>query len=377
MQTAVYLKADENRKVQRAAVTQYLSSHPELGEAVFYLEEQGEEDGSLPEFDRLIGGVRSGEIRVVLTYRFSEFGRDELEAGYYAATIFPMLHVRFLAVLDGIDTAQADSRDRLETLLFSRALEVKSKEFSRKQTEFRRLCRETGRVMGNYAAYGYRFSKEKEQLVIDPGTEGYVRMLFAWALSGIPGAEIAKRLTLVGAVSPAEAKGTAQSGWSESSVKQIVYNPVYAGFHVMGKRRQSLSEELAPMNVGRDQWIFFPDAHEPYITMEEYEKLQELQKKRIRAKEAKKPELFTGKVFCAECGRAMQPVSGYFRCRNAKADGGCTNRHVPVGLLKLAAADQLRSFCTWNDEAEFEACAEAHVEAVRVSGNGACVKVDL
>ena len=64
------------------------------------------------------------------------------------------------------------------------------------------------------------------------------------------------------------------SKWTASTVKHILFNPVYAGFHVMGKSRVSKYRGIEASKLPRDKWLYFPDFHEAYISMEDYQKIE-------------------------------------------------------------------------------------------------------
>ena len=53
-----------------------------------------------PEFERMMQDVRTGKIQCIVVKDLSRFGRDYIETGSYLETIFPMLHVRFIAILN-------------------------------------------------------------------------------------------------------------------------------------------------------------------------------------------------------------------------------------------------------------------------------------
>ena len=56
-----------------------------------------------PEFERMMQDVRTGKIQCIVVKDLSRFGRDYIETGSYLETIFPMLHVRFIAINDRYD----------------------------------------------------------------------------------------------------------------------------------------------------------------------------------------------------------------------------------------------------------------------------------
>ena len=65
-----------------------------------------------PGFQRMLKDVYSGRINMVIVKDLSRFGRDYIETGNYIKKKFPMLNVRFLAILDGYDSLTASASDR-------------------------------------------------------------------------------------------------------------------------------------------------------------------------------------------------------------------------------------------------------------------------
>ena len=106
----------------------------------------------------------------------------------------------------------------------------------------------------------------------DKTVEPYVRLVFAWALAGVSRSEIARRMEFM--LAPTSSSKEKSEGeriqWTASTVKAILFNPTYAGFHVMGKSKVSSYRGIKPTRVKRDEWLYFPDFHEAYITMDDY-----------------------------------------------------------------------------------------------------------
>lgn len=319
-----------------------------------------------PEFVRMIEAVKSGKIQCIVVKDLSRFGRDYLETGYYLETIFPLLNVRFIAITDQYDSIRAEDRNSISVPIKNMVNAMYAKDYSRKQEVFREMCKRTGRVMGVNAPYGYRFSHVTGKLEIDEEVEPYVRMVFAWAMSGVKRLEIAKRMELIGAPTPAVHDKWEKNGkhWAAETVKQILYNPCYAGFHVMGKSKLSIYKGISATRTKRSEWLYFPDFHEPYITMEDYEKIENMistikkdmdERLSVRAEVRKQmPDVFRGKVFCADCGRQMNFARGshhrgyddlsflYYRCRYSKKYAKCSNKKFQQNFLKIVVTDQIR-----------------------------------
>ena len=64
-----------------------------------------------PEFKRMICDIEAGRANCVIVKDLSRFGRDYIESGRYIQKIFPKLGVRFIALTDRYDSAQADTSE--------------------------------------------------------------------------------------------------------------------------------------------------------------------------------------------------------------------------------------------------------------------------
>lgn len=361
-------ETDDSIKTQIALVESFIKSKKDLILTDTYVDNGFSGTRfDRPEFVRMMDDVKSGRIRCIVVKDLSRFGRDYLETGYYLENIFPLLNIRFIAITDQYDSNRPGDRNSLSVPIKNMVNAMYAKDYSRKQEAFREMCRKTGRVMGNYKPYGYTFDKDKKRFEIDETVAPYVRMVFAWTLMGVSRLEVAKRMNIVGAQTPGEYElnQPAQGKWKDSTVKHIIYNPVYAGFYVMGKRVSSLYKGIPQMDVDRDKWLLFPNYHEPYITMDEYSTIEDLVKKnkserdeQLKVRETVRQErkdIFKGKVYCGDCGRQMNFVRGchhrgyddisfqYYRCRYNKNFPECNNRKIQQNFLKIAIMDQVKT----------------------------------
>lgn len=57
-----------------------------------------------PEFEHMMEDIRSGKIDTVITKDLSRLGRNYIDSGTYIERIFPLFHVRYIAVNDDFDT---------------------------------------------------------------------------------------------------------------------------------------------------------------------------------------------------------------------------------------------------------------------------------
>ena len=66
-------------------------------------------DFERPGIQRLLSDAQLGKINTVVVKDLSRFGRNYIEVGRYIDYIFPMNHIRFIAINDGVDTADRSS----------------------------------------------------------------------------------------------------------------------------------------------------------------------------------------------------------------------------------------------------------------------------
>ena len=82
-----------------------------------------------PDFSRMIEMVEHNTISTVVVKDLSRLGREYLQTGYYSEIFFPMHDVRFIAINDGVDTANGEN----EFAPFKNLLnEMYAKDISRK-----------------------------------------------------------------------------------------------------------------------------------------------------------------------------------------------------------------------------------------------------
>lgn len=62
-----------------------------------------------PGFMEMMDCVESGEVKCVITKDLSRMGRNYLQVGMFTEITFPKKGVRFIAINDGVDSAQGDN----------------------------------------------------------------------------------------------------------------------------------------------------------------------------------------------------------------------------------------------------------------------------
>ena len=62
-----------------------------------------------PDFQRMIGDIEAKKVNMVITKDLSRLGRDYIMTGHYMERYFPEHRVRYISLLDGIDTGVESS----------------------------------------------------------------------------------------------------------------------------------------------------------------------------------------------------------------------------------------------------------------------------
>ena len=57
-----------------------------------------------PDFKRMIEDIKTGKVNMVITKNLARLGRDYIETGRYIETFFPENEIRYIAILDDVDT---------------------------------------------------------------------------------------------------------------------------------------------------------------------------------------------------------------------------------------------------------------------------------
>ena len=270
-----------------------------------------------PGVQRLIEDAKAKRINLILVKDLSRFGRNYIEIGQYTDYLFPSIGCRFVALNNGVDTESNNgSTDVMCFLnLFN---EFYSRDTSKKVKAVKRACAENGKFMGTYPAYGYkRDNEDKHHLVIDEDTAPIVRRIFSMRATGMGFTGIAAQLNEEGIPSPGmlyyQRRGKADPRrvnhkWAEETVKQLIRNEVYIGNMVQGKTGTVSYKNKKLISKPEDEWIRVEGTHEPIISLDVWDTVQGIDQKRVRKNAASDGirSVFTGLVYCAECGFKMR-----------------------------------------------------------------------
>lgn len=308
-----------------------------------------------PAVQKLLEMANLGKINCIMVKDLSRFGRNSIETGYFIEKVFPLYHIRFIAVSDNFDSAELNGDTGGVDMAFkylinecySRDMSIKSK--SAKLARFKR-----GEYQSVVCPYGYQKS-EDGRMKPDEETADNVRQIFQWAADGLSAGAIARKLSEMKILTPAEYKASKGKNyhdisrtngvWCRSAVLRILEDERYTGMYIMGKKHSAEVGSYKMIRNDESEWIKIPDHHTPIISKELFEQA----KAKIRKFSVnKKPReyLMKGKVFCGCCDHAMNRQNDrWYICRYGEigTDKGCQSARISVKDLERTVFDTIRS----------------------------------
>ena len=328
-----------------------------------------------PEFKRMLSDIKAGRVNCVIVKDLSRFGRDYIETGRYLDQVFPALGVRFIALTDRYDSFSADAGERNIVLPVKNFInDSYCRDISTKVKSQLAVKRRKGECLAAFAVYGYRKSAEdRNRLLVDDYAAGIVRRIFAWKIEGMAVSAIAEKLNSLHILSPKEYKKSlglnyrggftrgSGSKWSSPSVRRILTNEVYLGHLVQGRTERINYKVKKCVEKPEEEWIRVENTHEPIISADDFDIVQNLLRAdgRIRP-EKKEISPFMGLLFCGDCKeqmvRRVNRYKGtervYYICSTKNRGEGCSRHSIEETVLKELTGTAIRRYA--NDFLEQE-----------------------
>ena len=356
---AIYLRlSQEDEKTgesesianQRDLIHNFISSNSEL---VNYSITEFIDDGYSgtnfirPAVTDMLQKAKDGKINCIIVKDFSRFGRNFIEVGDYIEQIFPFLEVRFIAVNNNYDSKyQTTSAETLDIAFKNLINDLYSKDMSKKVRSAKQVKMRKGDFMSSGAPFGYRKSiGNKNRLEIDPVASEYVQRIFDLCLNGNSTITIATILNSEKIPTPLVYKHSIGQGrkwnvigsencWTRAIVLRILRDERYTGTLVSGKRKIEKVGSGISVKVSQKDWIIVPQTHEPIISQDKFDQIQDCIGLKEEIEKTKNPNknLFSGKIECGHCHHALRRRdrgNPYYYCETIKyTDNGCPSEKI-------------------------------------------------
>ena len=316
-----------------------------------------------PGFQAMLADIEAGKVGTVIVKDMSRLGRNYLQVGMYTEMIFPQKNVRFIAINDGVDSAQGENDFAPLRNIFNEWL---VRDTSKKIKAVKRSKGMSGKPVTSKPVYGYLMD-EDENFIIDEEAAPVVRQIYSLCLAGNGPTKIARMLTEQQIPTPGtlEYRRTGSTRryhpgyeckWATNTVVHLLENREYTGCLVNFKTEKVSYKLKHSVENPPEKQAVFENHHEPIIDRETWERVQELRKQRKRPNRYDEVGLFSGILFCADCGSVMYQqryqtdkrkqdcyICGSYKKRTAD----CTAHFIRTDLLTAGVTENLRKITSY------------------------------
>ena len=316
-----------------------------------------------PGFQAMLADIEAGKVGTVIVKDMSRLGRNYLQVGIYTEMIFPQKGVRFIAINDGVDSAQGENDFAPLRNIFNEWL---VRDTSKKIKAVKRSKGMSGKPITSKPVYGYLMD-EDENFIIDEEAAPVVRQIYSLCLAGNGPTKIARMLTEQQIPTPGtlEYRRTGSTRryhpgyeckWATNTVVHLLENREYTGCLVNFKTEKPSYKLKHSIENPPEKQAVFENHHEPIIDRETWERVQELRKQRKRPNRYDEVGLFSGILFCADCGSVMYQqryqtdkrkqdcyICGSYKKRTAD----CTAHFIRTDLLTAGVLSNLRKVTSY------------------------------
>jgi site-specific DNA recombinase len=284
-----------------------------------------------PEFQRLMADAADGRFDVVLVYHTSRFARNQVEARRYKQLLRERLGIRVVSVTQPMGEDHTDPSAFLAESIHEMFDEYYSVSLSFWTRSGLREKARQGHLVGSLP-WGYVRDPATKIAVPHPERAPLVLALFERYATG----QESDR-TLAAWLNAKGARSARGRLFGKDTVREMLSNAAYAGY-VSGLRDKSRA---------------IRGLHEPIISDELFDRVQEVRSWRTRVVKAGRPseEYLLRKLLCCErCGARMhgcrtgRNAMRRYQCSTRRHHGTCEQRTVPAQPLEEQLIDWLHDF---------------------------------
>lgn len=353
-------KGDDSGSIQnqKLMLTEYaIQQHWEIYQ-IYSDDDYTGSNRNRPAFNQMINDAKNGLFNIVLCKTQSRFTRELELVELYINTLFPEWGIRFVSIVDNIDTDVAGNKKarQIHGLINEWYLEDMSDSIKAAL----RTRMKAGFFIGSFAPYGYKKDPDnKGHLIPDEDAAFVVKEIFRLYNSGIGKTRIAKILNERGIPSPEEyccikglkkrRHGSKKSHWAYYTISHILENEVYLGHLIQGQTFNPTYKSKHSHNAPKEKWVRVENTHEPIISEDEWRITRTLWDSKDQHSTSGRqisPNKYSHLVKCAKCGCYMGTAYNnhkrFFRCNGAKyGKCCCTGTTVFESTLDSAVLNEI------------------------------------
>ncbi|MDR0913671.1 MAG: DUF4368 domain-containing protein [Oscillospiraceae bacterium] len=297
-----------------------------------------------PGFLAMMDGVKSGSIKTIIVKDHSRLGRNRLVIGTLLEEDFERYGVRYIAIMDNIDSKQGLSDLIPLQDLFN---EWHSKTTSQKIRAVMQSKGNSGIPLTRNLPFGYKKDpNDKSKWLVDESAAEIVRKIYALCMDGKGPTQIGKILQAQGVPTIGEYYRSIgrKTGaplpqkpcqWSEESINKILRRMEYIGHTVNFRTHVKSFKNKKSIENDPSEWKIFENHHQSIVDKAVWERVQEIRKNKRRLTKYGKTSIFSGLLVCADCGKNLRYCTSrvhtssqeHFVCANYKSNTGSCSIH--------------------------------------------------
>ena len=313
-----------------------------------------------PAFMEMMELAESGKIGTIIVKDHSRLGRNRLVVGQLLEEDFVRLNIRYIAIMDNIDSSKG-LNDFLPIQDWFN--EMHAKNTSQKVRTVLKNKGESGISLANNVPYGYKKDEnDKTKWIIDETSAEVVKEIFNLFIQGHGTCEIARILRERKILTPSEYNASIstssntnpqeyQCKWCGTTVAGILDRQEYIGDTVNFKCTTRSYKDKTRVNLPKEDRKIFKNTHEPIIDEYTWNIAKQLRNNRKKPTRSGKKSIFSGLLFCNDCGKKMyfqSPVKDlknkdHYRCSSYKHDTSlCTSHYISDEILQVIVLENIQ-----------------------------------
>lgn len=318
-----------------------------------------------PAFMEMMELAEQGNIGTIIVKDHSRLGRNRLIVGQLLEEDFVRLNIRYIAIMDNIDSSKG-LNDFLPIQDWFN--EMHAKNTSQKVRAVLKSKGESGISLVNNVPYGYKKDEnDKTKWVIDEPSAKVVKEIYNLFIQGHGTFEISRILTKRNIMTPAEyfvsigrtfptRLQTLKHQWNATTVASILDRQEYIGDTVNFKYTIRSYKDKTKVAIPKEDWQIFKNTHEPIIDEYTWNIAQQLRNNRKKPTRSGKKSIFSGLLFCNDCGKKMyfqSPVTDlnakdHYRCSSYKKNISlCTSHWITDEVLQSLVLENIQKVVSY------------------------------
>lgn len=321
-----------------------------------------------PAFMEIMELAEQGKIGTIIVKDHSRLGRNRLIVGQLLEEDFVRLNIRYIAIMDNIDSSKG-LNDFLPIQDWFN--EMHAKNTSQKVRAVLKNKGESGISLANNVPYGYKKDEnDKTKWLVDETSAEVVKEIFNLFIQGHGTFEIARILRERKILTPSEYNASIttnsnnqeyQYKWCGTTVAGILDRQEYIGDTVNFKCTTRSYKDKTRINLPKEDRKIFKNTHEPIIDEYTWNIAKQLRNNRQKRAKSGKKSIFSGLLFCNDCGRKMyfqSPVvdlkaKDHYRCSSYKHDtSACTSHYISDDVLQSIVLENIQRVVSYMKDYE-------------------------